>query len=177
MKAIRQRVRFFSIATGLGVLTSGFIFFEDTTRHQLYKDPLLVVAILMTVCLLVFLLGANRKLKTARLIIENQILHIQSAKIDAGTCGEIDTTLHIGGIEVFVSCFGILLDSQVIKFNLDGIQPKAVEIGRQFICLTYGRGEQIRKIRILHEAIGNQELQSIVERFRYETGVVAVITD
>lgn len=177
MEVIRHRVCCLVIATGIGGLASFIIFKEYTMVHEFYKDLLLVSTIMVTIFLLSLLMWANRKLETARLIIENQIMHIQPAKIDAGSCGETDVTLRIGGIEVFISCFGILLDSKVIKFNLDGIQLRAVEIGRQFICLTYGTSEQTQKIRILHETIGNEELQSIVERFRYETGVVPVISN
>ena len=120
-----------------------------------------------------FLIWVNRKLKTARLIIENQILHIKPAIIDAGTCDS-----PIGGIEIIISCFGILLGSQVIKFNLDGINLKAVEIGSEFICLTYGaKDKQTQKIRILHGAMDSLEMQRIGEKFRYETGVVPIIKD
>ena len=157
MKAIRQKVCFLAIATGLGVLASGFILFQNVAV-QLYTKLFLVPAILVTVFLFVFLIREYRKLKTAWLIIENKILHIQTDKIDAGTRGETDTTIHIGGIEIFISCFGILLDFKVIKFNLNGIYLKAVEIGHEFICLTYGTDEQTQKIRILHEAIDNEEL-------------------
>ena len=177
MKAIRQKVCFLAIATGFGVMASFFIFYKEVRMHPLYTELLLVVAILATVILLVFLIRSNRRLKTARLIIENQILHIQPAKIEAGTCGETDTTLDIGGIEVFISCFGILLDSKVIKFNQDGIRLKAAEIGREFICLAYGTDQHTHKTRILHGPIASQELQNIVDRVRYETGVVLRITD
>lgn len=176
MKAIRKRVCFLALATGLGVLVSVLIFFEEATFRQLYTK-LFLVAVLMTLLLLSFLIRANRKLKIAKLIIENQILHIQPARMEVGECGETDVSLPIDGIEAFISCFGILLDSKVIKFNLDDIHLKAVEIGREFICLTYGTDEQTQKIRILHETIGNQKLQSIIKRFHYETGVVPVITD
>lgn len=177
MKAIRQKVCIFAIATGFGLMASFFIFYKMATMHPLYTDLFLLVAIMATVFLLAFLIRSNSRLKTARLIIENQILHIQPAKIEAGTCGETDTTIHIGGIEVFISCFGMLLDSKVIKFNQDGICLKAVEIGCEFIRLTYGTDQHTQKIRILHEPIASQELQNIVERFRYETGVVVLITD
>lgn len=176
MKAIRKRVCFLALATGLGVLVSILIFLEDATFRQRYTESFLLVAILATVLLFSFLIWVNRQLKTAKLIIENQILHIQPAQIDAGTCGETDENLPIDRIEVFISCFGILLDSKVIEFNLDDIHLKAVEIGREFICLTYGTDEQTRKMRILHELIENQELNSIVEKFRYETGVIPTIT-
>lgn len=177
MKAINQRFRFLVVAMCLGILASVFILYEDVKMHQHYVDLYLAVAILTTVCLLGLLIWENRKLKTATLIIENQIMHIQPALIDVGICGKKDTSENIGGIEVFISCFGILLDSKVIKFNLDGIHLKTVEIGRQFICLTYGTGEQTHKIRILHEKISNEELENIVEKFRYETSVIPKLVE
>ncbi len=62
-------------------------------------------------------------------------------------------------MEVFVSYFGILLDSKIIKFNQDGILLKAVEIGRDFISLTYGKGKQIRNTRLFHAEISSGELE------------------
>ncbi len=173
MKLIRQRVCFLAIASVLGLLTSVFILFDDASQYQIYMGPFLIGATSATVCLFGFLIWVNRKLKTARLIIENQILHIQPAIIDTGTCDS-----PIGGIEIIISCFGILLGSRVIKFNLDGVKLKAVEIGGEFICLTYGaKDKQTQKIKILHGAIDGLEMQRIGERFRYETGVVPIIKD
>jgi len=175
LKAISERVFFFELATGLGVLFSLFLFLKKVSMRQIFIETLLVLAISVTAFLFVFTIREDRKLKAALLIIENKILHIQLAKIDFYNYDESETALPIGGIEVFVSCFGILIDSKVIKFNLEGIHLKAVEIGREFICLSYGTDEQTHIIRILHEAFDSLELQSIIERFRYETGVVPVI--
>jgi hypothetical protein len=177
VKAIRQRVCFFAAATGLGAMAFILIFIKDVVTPKPHTELLLEVTILATVFLAGFSIREYKNFKTAGLIIENQILHIQPAIIDAGARGETDNVLPLGGIEVFISCFGILLDSRIIKFNLDGVHLKAVEIGREFIFLTYGTDRRTQKTRILHAAINSRELQSIVKRFRYETGVVPVIID
>lgn len=118
----------------------------------------------------------HRRLRAAALIVENRILHIRPVVIDAGGCGS-RTTAPAGGIEAFVSCFGILVGSTIIAFNQGGAQLKAVEIGCDFVDLTYGMGGRMQRARILHPAIDKEELAGIVERFRYETGVVPTITD
>ena len=140
-------------------------------------NPFWVLAILVTFILFGFLMREYAKLKMAHLIIENKILYIQPAIITDCKSVKTGTTPNIGGIDVFVSCFGILLDSKVIKYNLDGIHLKAVEIGHKFIFLTYGTDRQAQKAQILHEDFDHKELQSIIERFSHETGIVPVITD
>ena len=177
MKAIRQRVCLFSITSGSGVFITIFISYQDSMIQTLLTKSLLILTILVTVILFGFLIREYGNHKTARLIIENEILHIHPAKIGTSICNESDTSLLNEGIEVFISCFGILLNSKIIKFNLDGIHLKAVEIGREFIYLTYGKDTQIQKVQVIHSVIDHHELQSIIEKFRYETGVVPVITD
>jgi len=176
LKEISQRLCLLVAATGLVAMAAICIFIQDTVAPGSHTKLFLAVAILAAMFLSGFSMREYKKLKTAELIMENKILHIQPATIDAGTCGKTGKALPVEGIEVFISCFGILLDSRIIKFNLDGVCLKTVEVGREFICLTYGTEGRTQKIRILHAAMDSPELQRIVERFRYETGVVPVIT-
>ncbi|MGI5835755.1 MAG: hypothetical protein ACOX87_04580 [Chloroflexota bacterium] len=76
--------------------------------------------------------------------------------------------------DVFVSYFGILLGSRIVRFNQDGIFLKGVKIGRDSISLTYGTDKGTRITRFLHPEISQGELERIAERFRYETGIVPV---
>lgn len=110
---------------------------------------------------------AKANVQAAQLIIENQILHIQPAIF-------IDQD---ESIEVYVSCFGILLESRIIKFNQEGILLKAVELGRGYITLTYGRDRRTQSIKLICADISDDQLQAIIRRFCYETGVVPVITN
>lgn len=112
----------------------------------------------------------HQRLKVARLIVENQILHIQPAVIHEHI-GEDITTLSNSSVEVFVSCFGILLDSKVIKFNQNDIRLKTVELDQDFICLTYGTKEKVSSTKLLHGKINESELDQISHSFLYETGL------
>lgn len=93
-------------------------------------------------------------------------MHIRAAVISDG----------VDDIDVFVSYFGILLESRVIKFNQEGTFLKAVEIGPDYISLTYGTDKRVQSTRLLHAAIDDEEVERIAERFRHETGIVPVIT-
>ncbi len=174
MQGIRRRMRILMAATGIGVITSVLMLIRDGVVLTLEAEILLVFAVPATMFLAVLSIREYKKLKTAELIIENRILHIQPAVIEAG---DSSRPLSAGVIEVYISGFGMLLDSTVIKFNLDGVCLKGVEIGRECLCLAYGTNLNTQKARILHGAIEGREMQAIVEKFRFETGIVPIITD
>ena len=118
----------------------------------------------------------NQRLTAARLIVENQILHIQPAVQRVWDSTKESEAKPCETVEMFVSCFGILLGSKVIKFNQEGIRLKAVEIGRDYLSLDYGRDMDIRNIRLIHSSPDSAVLESIIEKFRYETGIIPTIT-
>ena len=118
----------------------------------------------------------NQRLKAARLIIENQILHIQPAVLRKRDSMKENEAESYETVEMFVSCFGILLGSKVIKFNQEGIRLKAVEIGRDYLSLDYGRDTDISNIRLIHSRPDSAVLADIIEKFRYETGITPTIT-
>lgn len=71
----------------------------------------------------------NQRLTAARLIVENQILHIQPAVLrEQGIVKESDAE-SCETVEMFVSCFGILLGSKVIKFNQEASGSKPWRLG------------------------------------------------
>lgn len=125
-----------------------------------------------------FIFGVvSKKLKAARLIVENQILHIQPAVLRERDSRKEIEIQPCETVEMFVSCFGILLGSKIIKFNQDGIRLKAVEIGRDYLSLDYGTDTDTRNIRLLHARPDSIVLAGIIEKFRYETGIIPTITN
>lgn len=174
MRAIRQRSYFFAASAGLGIMISVLILACGILTPEIQTQMLLTVTFAASGCLAGLWMREYRKLKTVRLIVENQILHIRPVVISDKACDTAKPE-DAENIEVFVSYFGILLDSKIIKFNQDGILLKAVEIGRDFISLTYGTDKRIQNTRLLHATIDNGELEKIAEQFRYETGIVPVI--
>lgn len=176
MTRISQRLCCLEVATGFGLMADVFFFWFNFRNRENYTVTLLVLSCLVTLILFFFLIREEKNFKTAWLIFENRILHIQPAKISYNPCSDFNDAFPVG-IEVFISCFGILLGSKIIEFNLKGISLKTVEIEGQFICLRYGTETQSKSIRILHEGISSHEIQCIVEKFRYETGVVPIVTE
>jgi len=130
-------------------------------------------------------LAAYKKLSAAQGIIETAVIRIQPAVI----CAQSDEEKKEGEkllekSEVYVSCFGILLGTKVIKFNQGGIRLRNVEIGGGYISFdyeipvdSYGVEKEKQNIRLLYSRPGEDELAGIIEKFREETGVVPVVTE
>lgn len=125
------------------------------------------------------------RLKTAKLIVENKIMYIQPMMIsdllwenngfESKDTGNKAENLAVESIEVFISCFGILLGSKIIKFNQKGIKLKAVEIGSSYVSIEYGTDMDIRNIWLLYVRPDNDILSDIIEKFRYETGIIPAV--
>lgn len=145
--------------------------------HLEIQTELLLTAALLMACLLAGLWALEYKnWKTAQLIMENQILHIRYAAIKDINCEQAEPKV-VSGIDVFVSNFGILLDSKIIKFNQGGFQLKAVEIGRHFISFAYGTKKRMQKTWLVTGPLSDRELAEIAEKVSFETGVVPMIID
>lgn len=138
--------------------------------------PYAVVALSAGLITVFLFFTMNQRLTAARLIVENQILHIQPAVLRDRDSTKESKAESCETVEMFVSCFGILLGSKVIKFNQEGIRLKAVEIGRDYLSLDYGRDTDIRNIRLLYARPDSDILAGIIEKFRYETGITPTIT-
>jgi len=120
---------------------------------------------------------ARKNFKTAQLIVENTIIHIQSAVVFAQSVDEKQEAEKLREkFEIYVSCFGILLDTQIIIFNQNGIWLKKVEIGRDYISFEYGKnGSELQNIRLFYSKPAEEELAEIIENFHINTGVIPVI--
>ena len=170
MKAIKRKNFVLAALTGFGILTGGMLLVFGGAMSEIQTQILLAGVVIASGVAAAFWLQGVGKLKIARLIAENPILHISTAVIsdlsdEAAQQPEPENT------EVIVSYFGILLDEKIIKFNQDGIRIRAVEIGGDFISFTYGTEKRTQNIRLLRPAINPEELDKIAEKFRYETGI------
>ena len=115
---------------------------------------------------LFFLLRALRNARDAQLIVDNQSLRVPAAVFEGEAGGK--------NVEFVVSCFGILLGPKIIRFNRDGVWLRSVELGRNSISLSYGTEKKTRSAKLLCPEISEDERREIVEKFRYETGVIPV---
>lgn len=175
MNSIRQRFGILMILTFLSITVWVLLVICPSLALRIPTHLLLAGSMVMSLSLAGLGLREYRKLKSAQLIIDNQILNILPANIEVEGTGENSKISSVKSLEVIVSCFGILLGSEVIKFNQDGISLKAIEIKDNTITLIYGTEKEIRNIRLLHQSLDSARLAEIVEVFRYETGIVAKI--
>jgi len=138
--------------------------------------PMILAAGLAT--LFLCYIPVRKKLISAQLIVENAILHIQPAVLCGPNGG--DKANPCETVEMYVSVFGVLLGSKIIKWGQDGGRDgrlKAVEIGRGYLSIAYGAKEDIKNIRLLYNRPGDDTLAGIIEKFRYETGIVPVVKE
>jgi len=159
-----------------GSILSAAVFAAVIILQPSHWKPFAILAFVTGLIAAIVFFILSKKLKAAQLIVENQILHIQPAVIrDLGN-REKSGIQPCETTEMFVSGFGILLGFKVIKFNQEGIRLKAVEIGRDFISIDYGTNEEVRNIRLLHSIPDRDVLVSIIKKFRYETGIIPIVT-
>ena len=159
MKRLIREARIFLAASGTGIgILCIVLFFKIPNRNIL-----LYVIVPANLVLGIIYIRIRKKISDAKLIIENQIIHIKPAIISGDS------------LDVYVSCFGILLDSKIIKFNQEGVSLKEVELGRDFIYLTYGTNKKIQSIKLLHGLTEKKDLDEIARKFLYETGIKARI--
>ena len=121
---------------------------------------------------------ARKKLLSAQLIVENTILHIEPAVLHGRDEKAEDNPCETVGM--YVSVFGILLGGEIITWGQDGGRDdrlKAVEIGRDYLSIDYGTKGEVQNIRLLYARPDSDSLAGIVEKFRYETGIVPVVKD
>ncbi len=170
MKVIKRNNCLLVALTCFGILTGvTLLVFGGGVSEIRAQIPLVCIMIASAVAAGFWLRGLN-KLKIARLIAENPILHIRTAVI-SDLSGEAVQQSEPENTEVIVSYFGILLDDRIIKFNQDGIRLRDVNIGGDFISFTYGTEKRIHNIRLLRPSIEQTELDKVAEKLRFETGI------
>lgn len=170
MKTIRITACIFMLLAAVSaVVCAGFLVWDIVSGSE--GRLWLMTALPATALFLIFAEIERSRLKEAGLIVENEILHVRPAEfINAYGMGE-------DGLDVYVSCFGILAGSRIIRFNLKDKRLKSVEIGRDMIRVSYGTNEATRKACILHGSLDAADLARVAERFRFETGVEPTIQD
>lgn len=174
MKAIKRENFLLAALTCFGILTGVMLLvFGGGVSEIRAQIPWASVMIASAVAAGFWLRGLS-KLKFARLIAENPILHIRTAVIN-DLSDKTAQQPEPENTEVIVSYFGILLGEKVIKFNQDGFRIWAVDIGGDFISFTCGTEKRTQNIRLLRPAINPEELGKIAEKFRYETGITPTL--
>lgn len=168
MNKIRGRLKYFIVFTLLGFATT----FVLIAMGEVGEINILVfmTIIFLVSAIAIIALGEYFRLKDTRLIKENPILRICNAKISDLSQEELESR-RTERDEVIISYFGILMGSRIIRFNQEGIRLRDVEIGEDFISLTYGKNDRLKNTRILKPLTDAKTLDEITEKFSYETGI------
>lgn len=174
MRAIRKRCFIFAAFTGFFILIGAILLVFGEAVSEIQVQILLASVIIAGGIAAGFCIRELGKLKIARLIAEDPILHIRTAVIRNLSSGAAQPE-EPESSEVFISYFGILLDERIIKFNQDGIRLRVVEIGADSISFTCGTEKRTQNIRLLRPAIDPAVMEEISERFRYETGITPTV--
>lgn len=172
MKTIRSKARRLACAAVLGaaVCILFCILPPDWFSSYIAVFSLLAAG---TAVLAVLALRALHMLRSAQLIVDNELLHVCPAM----TKTEDEDQSGGAAMEVSVSAFGVLLDTRIVRFNRRANRLRRVEIGRDKITLIYGPDAHTGKTVILHELMSDETARNLAGRFRFETGAEAVITD
>ena len=178
MNIIKSRSHNLVLANGLGSSLTLSLLLNKACKNQGHVNPILIL-MLLPIPLLLFTLFIleYRKYKDAMLILDNEIIKIKVAKIEHKTSQNNDSFSTAEDMDASISCFGVLLDSKVIKFNQDKIILNSVVIQRDSISFVYGSKGVSERLTILHGVMDKEQIQNIVDRFRYETGIVPMVLD
>lgn len=166
----------FAVLTGVSILAATLLLISGKKEVEIQERVFLPIAILAGATLAVFLVREFKKLKIARLIMENPILHICTAVISEAAERKKQGR-STESIEVFISYFGVLLDDKIIKFNQEGIRLRRMEIGPDFISFSYGTEKRTQNIRILRPRIDPAALDVIARKFHFETGITPLFVE
>jgi len=166
-----------------GLLAAVFVCAAALAAVVIQRPPnwaaytLMILAAGLTMLFYIYI-PARKKLMLTQLIVENAILHIEPAVLH-GHDGEAEESL-CEAVRMYVSVFGIMLGGKIIKWGHDGgldCRLKAVEIGHDYLSIDYGTKDKARKIRMLYDRPDSSSLADIIEKFRYETGIVPVVKE
>ncbi|MGI6728084.1 MAG: hypothetical protein ACOX4P_05945 [Anaerovoracaceae bacterium] len=123
---------------------------------------------------LLLLVRQSRLLYDATLIWDNRILAVPSALISMPGCQMKKDTE-----ETVVSTFGILIDSEIYRWGLDGVHGvrlHTAHIDKERMYLTFGDAAQTMRVELLHGMLHKQTVVEAAQKLLHETGVTADIT-
>lgn len=172
--SLKRRTELFLIGSIVCII---FVALAYAFRMEEVLINAFIIADIVFIGILLFMITLSyRKIMLAKLIIENRIVHLKQTQ--GVLSNEDETDPHdYSDKEVFISCFGLMMDNKIIKFNLDGILLKSVELNEQCMTITFGTTKKNKKIRIEHAPMTVQDMIRISEKIRYETGVIPVLVD
>ncbi len=170
MYAIRRKIYVYTTLTAFVFLFSAlFILLE--IRHSTNMQMAIGFMLTSSAALAGLWVNVYMKYKAAKLIKENTIMEVCSC-IYSDYSHEPVKSDDIKNEKTLISYFGILFANNIIRFNQNGIQLKAVEIGPDYLSFTYGKEKHIKNIKLLRPKVEQENLNEFVRRIYFETGII-----
>lgn len=174
MKEIKNKFLFVTFICSLGLIVSILFLAISLVIYKTNIKIALMITGFIVSCFLLLFIFEYKKYLFAKLIVDNEILHLQPVQFKYDSLLEKNIKSPNINMDIYISCFGILIDGKILKFNINRIMLKKIEIDSKYICFTYGDGKS-RLIRILYGHMNKKELEDFIEKFTYETGIVPVL--
>ncbi|MCK9218051.1 MAG: hypothetical protein M0P77_09075 [Firmicutes bacterium] len=169
MDVLRKKNIIYITFAILGLFSVILFIFLINMKQKFAEQISTIISILGMAILVRLLIHKYKKHNSAKLIIENSILRLNTYIIrdmyDETGKNKAETT------EFYISYFGILFEDRIIRFNQKGIQLKSVEIGPDYFLFAYGKGKQIKNIKFVRPFIEPTILDDFSKRLYYETGI------
>lgn len=159
LNGIKNKLYFYFFLLDLVVLRLILIMYENIKLRTILSNNFYFF-IFVFIILIVIIFKQYNLYKIANLILENSILSIEIAESE-----ELK-------FKAYVSCFGILIGSELIKYNIDGIALKEIEIDDKYLYIRFGKGNKIEVFKLLYGEINNEELYKFTNKIKYETGII-----
>jgi len=167
MKLIRKR------RNGYALLFSASICLTVLLGAVFMLEAVFVFGAISAISLLL-LVRQSRLLYDATLIWDNRILAVPSAPIFMP--GREMKKDNEGTV---VSTFGILIDSEIYRWGLNGVNGvrlHSVHIDQERMYLAFGDATQTMRLELLHGMTQKQAVLYAAQKLLRETGVTAEIT-
>ncbi|MCD4712733.1 MAG: hypothetical protein K8R73_05560 [Clostridiales bacterium] len=158
MEEIKKRMLFFIVMSCLMFLFS-----------IMANEPSRWIGGLIVLVFVVLSIYEYKKFRLAKLIVDNNIAFIENICIKNTHRIEKETKR----IGVYISCFGVMNGSQIIKYNMDGIILKSIVIDNNSICLTREKDDNEIILKVSYGCMAKTDLLDFARHFEYETGVTS----
>jgi len=165
MKRIVLRLKVFGISCIVVMISIALLIYSCNGSTHSDRQIVIAVIIINLVSGIFLLIMSYRQylmLLRARLIIENQLLHIPATNASDES----------KAIDIYFSCFGMLLGDKVIPFDAGNEKLHSMYIDENSVTITYGRENCKKTVELSKYLLADYDLNYFTEKLNFETGVM-----
>ncbi len=164
MKRIILRLRIFGLSfviVTISIALLAYCWYSSAPPARYIITAVIITDLILSTFLLIMSCRQYLMLRRARLILENQLLHIPAAKASDD----------VKGIDIYLSCFGMLLGDKVIPFDAGKEKLRSMYIDENSTTITYGGEKNKKTVEFSKYMLTDNELKDFTKKLKFETGV------